>query len=148
MRTQVTQRPLRDPAPLGTQGARAATTAGTVSKARVAGKACHLVALCLATWVVSKIVGVLHDLLQSGGGPARGLAGLVDILVCVLTLAVVLVAGILLAVLEGVAVSTTAEDEPASRAQRHHEWQLALLCAAPPGLVLLGLALVNAWLTW
>ncbi|HVC21580.1 MAG TPA: hypothetical protein VNE16_16030 [Vicinamibacterales bacterium] len=135
----------------GTDGniAHAGAPAQAISKLRVTGKTCHLLAISLAAWVGSKVVGVLRDLLQAGSvGPAQGLASLVDVLACVLTLAVALVAILLFAVLEGIAFTATVEDEPASEALRRREWTLALWCAAPLGLVLLGLALANAWATW
>lgn len=150
MRMHVSQRPLRQFArhPGNWAIAPAQTPGDIVSKTRVASKTCHVLALCLTAWIGSKVLGVLHDLLQSGGGATRGLAGLVDVLACVLTLAVTLVAVLVLAVLEGVAVTVSADDQPASPALRQYEWQLALLWAAPAGLALLGLAVVNAWFTW
>ncbi|MDE3155436.1 MAG: hypothetical protein KGN76_10060 [Acidobacteriota bacterium] len=123
-------------------------TVTTVSKARVAGKACHVIGASLAIFLGVDAIGALDDLLSLGADRAApGLTFVAYFLACVLTLVVALVALLLLTMLEGVAFAAVRR-EPQSPEQRRREWHLALLWAAVPACALLGLAAVNAWWGW
>jgi hypothetical protein len=119
-----------------------------LSKGRVARKTCHLVALCIATWAAGNIIGVALDCFGAASAAAQGLAGLVDLLVCLFAVCAALAAFALCTVLEGVVLAITAADTVASEAQRRREWSAAARWAAPAGLLLLWLALAGAWSTW
>ncbi len=120
----------------------------TVSKARVAGKACHVIGACLAVFLGVNAVGAFYGLLSLQTNRSMpGLTFIAYFFASVLTLAVALVALLLLTMVEGVAFAA-GHHHTGSSEERRREWRLAMLWAALPGAALLSLAIANAWWGW
>ncbi|HVB37074.1 MAG TPA: hypothetical protein VND92_00995 [Vicinamibacterales bacterium] len=121
----------------------------TVSKARVAGKACHVVGACVAIFLAVNVLHSLHDIaaLDSGASAPPGLTFIPYFFASIFTLVVALVALLLLTVLESAALAAAVRDR-ASNEQRRREWRLAVIWSALPGAVILSLAIATLWWTW